>query len=129
MGDWHWRAPTGSGGRGEVGYRCELRSQGNASARRPLELIGPLQRQIVSKNPQGTIFKIEETQRALRNSIEETKKLAKQAQRLVERHRKERPSPLEAAGGPGQFFATDGERSLLDHVCHGMSEGEKRTES
>lgn len=42
-----------------------------------------------------TLVQIEETQKALRRSIEETKELADQSERLIRRHRSE----LNAVGG------------------------------
>ena len=44
---------------------------------------------VVSKKAQESLSEVEEAQVALRESIEKTKKLAAQAERLVERHRKE----------------------------------------
>lgn len=43
----------------------------------------------MTKQDAKTISQLEETQVALRESIEETKKLAKQAERLIKRHKKE----------------------------------------
>ena len=44
---------------------------------------------LVTKRDKETISQLEETQEALRVSIEETKKLARQAERLIKRHKKE----------------------------------------
>jgi hypothetical protein len=41
------------------------------------------------KSAEETLLRIEETQRALRRSIEETKHLADQSDQLIKRHRQE----------------------------------------
>ena len=43
---------------------------------------------VAKKVVDETLVQIEETQRALRRSIEETKELADQSERLIKRHRK-----------------------------------------
>ena len=45
------------------------------------------------KLPNDVLIQVEETQAALRDSIEETKKLAAESDRLIRRHRDETAAP------------------------------------